>query len=148
MSFNLFFQDHLIGSANINDLVIHPGLNKVPTNVHYSPQGAANTRAGQTMLENYVQGISSTTYIRGSKGTTDIASLKQALSGIELRVTIPPLKKLLITEDQLVIPKNIAQTSIARAKFQLANPFTASINLLKVKAKASYKGIYLSLIHI
>ena len=146
VSFNLFFQNHLIGSANINDLVIHPGLNKVPTNVHYSPQGAANTRAGQTMLENYVQGISSTTYIRGSKGTTDIASLKQALSGIELRVTIPPLKKLLITEDQLVIPKDIAQTSIAQAKFQLANPFTASINLLKVKAKASYKGIYLGVI--
>ena len=58
-------------------------------------------------------------------------------------VKIPPLHKLIILEDRLVIPKNIDKTHIAQASFQLANPFTASINLIKVDAKASYKGIFL-----
>ena len=143
VSFNLEFQNHMIGTVDIHDLVLEPGLNKKFTNVKYHPHGAANIAAGQTMLENYVQGIESTTKIHGTKDTTDIASLKQAMSGIDLMVKIPPLHKLIILEDRLVIPKNIDKTHIAQASFQLANPFTASINLIKVDAKASYKGIFL-----
>ena len=147
VSFNLEFQNHMIGTVDIHDLVLEPGLNKKFTNVKYHPHGAANIAAGQTMLENYVQGIESTTKIHGTKDTTDIASLKQAMSGIDLMVKIPPLHKLIILEDRLVIPKNIDKTHIAQASFQLANPFTASINLIKVDAKASYKGIFLGQIN-
>lgn len=143
VSFGLNFRDHSIGSANIKGLVIHPGENVVPTDVHYSPQGSENKATGQVMLENYVQGIPSTTIIQGSRSTTDIASLKEALAGISLSTVIPPLHQLLIIEARLVIPKNIAQTSTAEASFQLRNPFTASINLVKLNADASYEGIFL-----
>ena len=146
VSFTLQFQGHNIGTAQVKNLILKPGMNNVSTDVHYSPQGSANEAAGQKMLENYVQGIESTAVIQGSRDTTPIASLKQALSGIRLATQIPPLHQLLIIETRLVIPKNIAQTSTAQATFQLRNPFTASINLVKVKAKALYQGIYLGVI--
>lgn len=143
VTFDVYFLDRKIGTAVINGLVLVPGTNIVPTEVRYSPQGAANTRAGQTLLENYVQGIVSNTIIQGTRDTTPIESLKQALSGIKLNADIPPLRQLLITVARLTIPPNIAQTGIAQANFDLRNPFTASINLLKVKADASYQGIFL-----
>jgi len=142
VSFGLQFQSHTIGSADINDLIIQPGLNNIPTDVHYSPQGSENTAAGQKMLENYVMGVVSTAIIQGSSSTTDIGSLKKALAGIRLTTQIPPLHQLLIVEARLTVPKNIAKTSTAEATFQLVNPFTASINLIKVNAKAIYDGIY------
>ncbi|WFD26547.1 hypothetical protein MNAN1_001530 [Malassezia nana] len=143
VSFDLIFQNHKIGTADIDNLVVHPGLNTVPTDVHYSPQGSENKAIGQKLLENYVMGVSSTTIIKGTTSTTDIESLQKALAGIRLTTQIPPLHQLLIVEARLVIPKNIAQTSEAEATFQLDNPFTASINLIKVNAKALYDGIYL-----
>ncbi|KAJ9479823.1 hypothetical protein PHBOTO_003303 [Pseudozyma hubeiensis] len=143
VTFDVYYLNRMIGTAVINGLVLVPGVNIVPTEVRYSPQGAANTRAGQTLLENYVQGIVSNTIIQGTTDTTPIESLKQALSGIRLNADIPPLMQLLITTARLTIPPNIAQTGIAQANFDLRNPFTASINLLKVKADASYQGIFL-----
>lgn len=143
VSFDLMFHQGTIGEVDINNLVLSPGENNVFTNVHYDPQGSSNKAKGQQLLENYVQGVESTSVIQGSDKTTDIASLKQALKGIELQVTIPPLHQLLIIEDKLVVPKNIAQTSIADATFQLKNPFTASIRLEKVLVKVYYQGIYL-----
>lgn len=143
VSFDVIFLGRKIGTAVIKGLVLVPGINIVPTEVRYSPQGAENTRAGQTLLENYVQGIVSNTIIQGTRDTTPIESLKQALSGIRLNADIPPLTQLLITRARLTIPPNIAQTSIAQVNFDLRNPFTASINLLRVKAGASYQNITL-----
>ena len=146
VSFNLQYKNHPIGTAEISGLILKPGVNNISTSVHYSPHGSSNVAAGQNLLENYVQGVISTARILGSRDTTPIASLKEALSGIQLSTQIPPLHQLLIIEAKLVIPKNIAQSSTAQASFQLKNPFTASINLLKVNAKASYQGIYLGVI--
>lgn len=36
-------------------------MNIVPTAVHYSPSGGAELAAGQVLLQNYVQGVPSTT---------------------------------------------------------------------------------------
>ncbi|CDR88214.1 uncharacterized protein SPSC_03875 [Sporisorium scitamineum] len=143
VTFDVYFMNRKIGTAVIKGLVLVPGTNVVPTQVLYSPQGADNVRAGQTLLENYVQGIVSNTIIQGTTSTTPIESLKQALSGIRLSADIPPLRQLLITVARLRIPPNIAQTGIAQANFDLRNPFTASINLLKVKADASFQGLFL-----
>ena len=146
VNFDLHFEGHTIGQAFIKGLVLKPGVNKVPTDVHYSPQGKGNTAVGQKMLENYVQGIQSETIIAGTMHSTPIDSLKQALAGIRLQTMIPPLHQLLIVEARLVIPTNIAQTGKAQSTFQLDNPFTASINLLKVNAKVYYKSHYLGVI--
>ena len=143
VKFPLFFENHQIGEAHISGLVLKPGVNKVPTDVHYSPQGKENTMHGQKMLENYVQGIVSDAKIMGSRDATEVESLKQAFSGLELPTKIPPLKQLLITSASLKIPKNIAATFKGLTSFTLKNPFTASINLLKVNAKITYQGIYI-----
>ena len=140
-SLPLYFENHNIGTADIEMLKLEPGLNKVPTDVYYEPRGTENKATGQKMLENYVQGITSEAEIRGSRSATDVESLKEALAGIKLLTTIPPLHQLLIPNARLKIPKNVAATFNALTSFTLQNPFTASINLEKVKADVVYKGL-------
>jgi hypothetical protein len=58
-------------------------------------------------------------------------------------VTIPALNRTLIKSVSLTFPTNIVDTGIATTSFTLSNPFTASINLLRVSASASFHGITL-----
>ena len=96
------------------------------------------------MLENYLQGVESDTTIQDSTDSTDIESLQLAMSHIRLSpVKIPALHQNLITSASLVFPTDIARTGIASTTFVLANPFTASINILEVTAKVTYSDLYL-----
>ncbi|KAF9051008.1 hypothetical protein BDZ89DRAFT_1056905 [Hymenopellis radicata] len=136
VSFGLLFQDQTIGSANLNLVA-----------VHFSPQGSAET-AGRILLENYIQGVDSDTTIHGSTDSTHIESLKEALSQIVLSpVTIPAMHDTLIKSTSLTFPIDIVKTGIASASFTLANPFTASINLLTVGTTATFQGIVLGIIN-
>ncbi|CAA7259257.1 unnamed protein product [Cyclocybe aegerita] len=143
VSFSLQFQDQTIGSADIDNLVVSPGNASYPIDVHYAPQGGA-VGAGRTLLQNYIQGVDSQTTIAGSTVSTPIQSLQQALSRIHLSpVTIAGIHQNLIESVSLVFPLNIVDTGIASTAFRLVNPFTASINLLRVSAVASFHGITL-----
>ena len=96
------------------------------------------------MLENYLQGVESDTTIQGSTDSTDIESLQLAMSHIRLSpVKIPALHQNLITSASLIFPTDIARTGIASTTFVLANPFTASINLLEVNAVATFGNLSL-----
>ncbi|KAJ3518119.1 hypothetical protein NLJ89_g70 [Agrocybe chaxingu] len=148
VSFSLQFQDQTIGSADIDNLVVLPGNASYPIgefflHVHYAPQGGA-VGAGRTLLQNYIQGVDSQTTIAGSAVSTPIQSLQQALSRIHLSpVTIAGIHQNLIESVSLVFPLNIVDTGIASTAFKLVNPFTASVNLLRVSAVASFHGITL-----
>ncbi len=111
------------------------------TDVHFQPQGSA-VSAGQALLENYLQGVTSATTIQGSQGSTAIDSLKVAISDLRLTpVEIPALHQNLITSAALELPTNIAQTGIAYASFAVDNPFTASINILEVTSIVTYEQL-------
>jgi hypothetical protein len=148
VAFGLQFQNKEVGTADIDNLIIKPGDGVYPIGVHYSPKGGAAQAAGQTLLENFIQGVDSQTAIQGSTSSTGIASLKKALSEIYLfPVNIPALHQKLITSTSLTFPENIAETKIASATFGLANPFTASINLLVVTATATFQSLTLGKIN-
>ncbi|KAF4598358.1 hypothetical protein EYR38_006760 [Pleurotus pulmonarius] len=143
VSFALQFQDQTIGSADINGLIIQPGNASYPIDVHYAPQGGAQ-QAGRTLLQNFLQGVDSDTAISGNTGSTPIGSLKSALSQIRLSpVTIPALHQTLVQSTSLSFPVDIVETGIASATFTLANPFTASINLLRVGTLVTFHGLTL-----
>ncbi|KAG2368054.1 hypothetical protein BDR07DRAFT_1391769 [Suillus spraguei] len=147
VSFALQFENQVIGTADLSNMIIQPGNVSYPTDVHYSPQGAAQTAAGQAMLENYLQGVDSQTTIMGTSSSTSISSLEPALAQINLSpVTIPALHQNLIGSASLEFPTNIVQTGVASTTFTLANPFTASINLLEVTAIATYHNLTLGAI--
>lgn len=104
-------------------------------------------QAGQTLLENFLQGIDVDTEIAGSTDSTSIGSLKEALAQIKLSpVTIPALHQTLIKSTTIEFPTDIVQTGIAQVSFVLANPFTASINLLKVGATATFHNLSIGVI--
>ncbi|KAL0956087.1 hypothetical protein HGRIS_002255 [Hohenbuehelia grisea] len=146
VSFGLQFQDQQIGTANINNMIINPGNGSYPIQIHYAPQGSAQS-AGRALLQNYIQGVNSDTAIAGSTGSTPIGSLKSALSQIKLQpVTVPALHQNLVTSASLKFPIDIVKTGIATASFTLENPFTASINLLRVGTKATFHGVTLGTI--
>ncbi|KAI6121372.1 hypothetical protein F5141DRAFT_1186618 [Pisolithus sp. B1] len=131
-----------LGCCCNSNLIIQPGQTPYATDVLYYPQGSAATAAGQTLLENYIQGVDSNTTILGTMDSTTIDSLKLALSEILLSpVTIPAIHQNLITSASLEFPLNIAETGVASATFTLSNPFTASINLLQVTANATFQNL-------
>ncbi|KAG1785555.1 uncharacterized protein HD556DRAFT_110398 [Suillus plorans] len=148
VAFALQFENQVIGSADLSNMIIQPGNLSYPTDVHYSPQGAAQTAAGQAMLENYLQGVDSQTTIMGTSSSTSIGSLEPALAQINLSpVTIPALHQNLIGSASLEFPTDIVQTGVASTTFTLANPFSASINLLEVTAIATYHNLTLGAIN-
>ncbi|KAJ4494066.1 hypothetical protein C8J55DRAFT_533507 [Lentinula edodes] len=148
VSFGLEFAEEAIGLAVLDNLVIVPGTTIYSIDVQYSPQGGA-LPAGETLLENYLQGVNSDTSIVGSTSSTPIQSLQEAMSKISLSpVTIPALNQSLISSASLTFPTDIVSTGIAEATFSLANPFTASINLLTVDASATYQNITLGTISV
>jgi hypothetical protein len=110
--------------------------------VHFQPQGDAQI-AGKTLLENFLQGITSGTVIVGSSDTTPVVSLVSALEQIKLNADIPALHQNLITATNIVFPTDIIKTGIASATVGLSNPFTASINLLVVTATAVFENLTL-----
>ncbi|KIM45161.1 hypothetical protein M413DRAFT_332807 [Hebeloma cylindrosporum] len=146
VSFSLQFQEQTIGSAEISNLVILPGNESYPIDVHYAPRGGALS-AGRALLQNFLQGVDAETTIAGSAESTRIESLQPALSEIRLSpVTIPGIHQNLIKSASLTFPINIVDTGIATTSFTLANPFTASINLLKLGATANFHGLTLGTI--
>lgn len=87
--------------------------------------------------------ISNTT-IKGSLSSTRIPSLKEGLSKILLEpVPVRPLNQTLIRSTSLVFPVDIVQTGNATSSFVLSNPFTASINLHRVTAVATFQNLIL-----
>ena len=120
-----------------------PYTANIRVDVHYQPQGGA-VASGQQLLENFLQGVDSSTTIQGSRDSTPIESLQQAMSNIRLSpVTIPALHQNLITTASLVFPTDIIKTGLAQTTFVLANPFTASLNLLEVTATATLGNLTL-----
>lgn len=148
VAFGLSFNDQIIGTANIANLILVPGENIVPTAVHYEPSGGAARAAGQLLLENFIQAVPSDTLIIGNSGTTPIGSLKDALGTIQLATTIPPLEQNLITQANLAFPIDIGTTGVADATVSLGNPFSASINLVDVLANATFQGLYLGQVNV
>lgn len=115
--------------------------------VHFAPQGGA-VAAGRALLQSFLQGVNVETTIAGTSGSTPIQSLQSALSQIRLSpVTIPALNQTLIKSASLVFPLDIVKTGVAFTTFTLANPFTASINLLKLGATATFHGVVLGKIN-
>ncbi|ESK92921.1 hypothetical protein Moror_8994 [Moniliophthora roreri MCA 2997] len=146
VSFLLQFDNQVIGTSDLKNLVIKPGNQSYPIEVHFAPQGAAAS-AGRTLLQNFIQGVDVDTSISGSRDSTPVESLKTALSQIRLSpITIPALHESLIKSASLVFPTDIVQTGVAQTSFELANPFTASINLLEVHADAVYHDLRLGTI--
>ncbi|KAF8626824.1 hypothetical protein AX15_004657 [Amanita polypyramis BW_CC] len=145
ISFLLQYEGESVGAANLNGLIIVPGNATYLIDVHYAPQGDA-VSAGRTLLQNYLQGVDVNTIIMGTSDSTPIESLKQALSQIRLPAAIPALKQSLVKSASLTFPVDIVSSGVASASFTLANPFTASINLLKVGATATYHNLTLGVI--
>ncbi|KAI0298570.1 hypothetical protein BC826DRAFT_1096594 [Russula brevipes] len=143
VDFALGFQNQQIGTAILSDLLLQPGNHSYSIDVHYQPKGSAIS-SGRALLENYLQGVASDTAIQGSRESTEIDSLKVAMSDIRLDpVVIPALHQNLISLATLELPADIVQTGTASASFTLNNPFTASINLLEVTSNVTHESLYL-----
>lgn len=129
VQFQTLYDNHPIGPAVITNLMAVPAENSIPASLRYNPQGNANVQAGQTVLNNYVGNVTTEAVIAGYDNSTQVPSLSTALQGIRLNTLIPPLNKLLITEGNLTVPTNIDNDPTTYVTVNVANPFTASLNI-------------------
>ncbi|KIJ47323.1 hypothetical protein M422DRAFT_164299, partial [Sphaerobolus stellatus SS14] len=79
--------------------------------------------------------------LKGDVGAT--LDVTATFNQITLNANIPALHQNLITATNIVFPLNILSTGIAAVTVNLANPFTASINLLVLQATATFGNITL-----
>ncbi|KAI9459105.1 hypothetical protein F5148DRAFT_1001220 [Russula earlei] len=139
VEFDLVFRNQHVGTAVVANFLLRPGNVSCPTDVHFQPRHDAAS-AGQVLLENYLQGVTSDLTIQGSQRSTAIDSLKPALSTIRLTpVEIPALHRNLISSARLELPTDVVQTRKASASFTLDNPFTASINVFNILSTVTYQ---------
>ncbi|KAG5221013.1 Bromodomain and ATPase domain-containing protein [Salix suchowensis] len=132
-----FRRDQTIGSADIVRLWQPCAVRTLTCHLRTA---LSSSRA----MHHILLGVDSDTAISGNTGSTPIGSLKSALSQIRLSpVTIPALHQTLVQSTSLSFPIDIVETGIASATFTLANPFTASINLLRVGTLVTFHGLTL-----
>ncbi|KAL8280236.1 hypothetical protein RQP46_007350 [Phenoliferia psychrophenolica] len=132
VTFGVSFMGEQIGTALITGLVLVPGENAIPAAVYYQPSAGAQQKAGQVLLQNFVQAPPSL--------TTPIASLQAALATVKVPATIPPVKANLVQTATITVPKDVGQTGVAFATVSIANPFSSDIFIEGVTASASYNG--------
>ncbi|KAI8098202.1 uncharacterized protein B0P05DRAFT_601352 [Gilbertella persicaria] len=81
------------------------------------------------------------TYVMGTKESTDIASLSGALSQVSLSSNLPGLKVALIQGSSLAVRPTTLQDGIVDVKVSIANPFSAGLTITKVVSAVTYNDI-------
>lgn len=141
-AFGLVFEDHQLGAVNIKGLTLNPGNNSVTAISSFMPQGDSVV-AGQTLLENFIQGVLSIVQVQGNSASTQVASLVDALAQIKLTTNLPALTRNLVTAATVLFTQGTISNNfgVATTTFTLANPFTASIGIKRLNAEIHYNDL-------
>ena len=99
-------------------------------------------------LDDFVGGSDVEVVISGFSQSTAVGSLLEAFESLNITATLPALKANLLNSASLeVLPTTGHADDVAHATVSLANPFTASINLLEVNAVATFGNLTLGRIN-
>ncbi|CAG8753894.1 4131_t:CDS:1, partial [Acaulospora morrowiae] len=135
-SFEVHFGDSVIGHATVF-LSLAPGLNDLKLNSTLDP---ANNPDAKVLLNNFLGGQTSNVTLEGYENSTEVPSLKLALSNLKLEASIPPQPVKLITDSTLKV-LGASDTGVnAAASVTMFNPFAATLNILNIDANITVDG--------
>jgi hypothetical protein len=127
-------------------ITMRPGTNKIQFELFFSPRGQAAILAGQEMMSRYISRQDQQVSVTGFDGSTNIESLKAALSAVKLTQVLPGLKSRVI--QSIFFSINILtalSTSKGTGGVVLINPFDESVIIfifMSCKSSISYRTLY------
>jgi hypothetical protein len=142
-----------LGPTLLKQVTIAPGANTYPAEFQLTPTADTNQQAiiGK-ILSGYLMGGTFPLTVQGTTASSPIASLQEALAGVNLATSITGVAPTLITKAevaniQFALPPN---PITATTYVTLSNPLDTSYSLLSIHAKIIYanNGNPLQLAHI
>ncbi|CAG8491085.1 2593_t:CDS:2 [Paraglomus occultum] len=142
VSFDLLFQNKLIGEVLMNNFTLDRGSNTRQIITNFAPQGADAIAAGRTLLDNFILGKTNTVAIQGSAKSTPITSLQQALATLNLSTDLPGLQtdQPIIVRARFAISLGTLFNQKGTASIDAYNPLDTTMKFLHIKASITVKG--------
>ncbi|KAJ3158986.1 hypothetical protein HDU86_002155 [Geranomyces michiganensis] len=132
---------HRVGSVEMRDLILRPGLNVIKCSAKYAPGTPDQARSGRTLLGRYVTGEASDVTIRGSlTHSTPFAYLAPALASLNVAAVLPGETRKMIRRTQLVIDPFRLATLQSATRLELSNPMQAPVSILWMKGRVVCRG--------
>lgn len=121
----------LVGQTILKDLTLKPGNNTLSCEMH---MGGSNAQALLQLLSNYMTGAHVPLTVTGSDKSTEIASLKDAMSTVKLDTSMTGQTEKLIQSATVKAKAIEALAGKAKTSIVLHNPLDTEFSLRKVEA--------------
>ncbi|GAA5914535.1 uncharacterized protein JCM6883_003197 [Sporobolomyces salmoneus] len=140
VTFQLFQEENFLGTTVLPDLHLTLGYQERPAVGYFQ----ANNNAGSlATLAAFVAGNNTDLKISGFNGSTPTASLTQAFMALHLNATLPGLETRLLNYANLtVLPTTGTTNDLADSTVNLANPFSAALDITNIQANITAYGLF------
>ncbi|RHZ76001.1 hypothetical protein Glove_208g184 [Diversispora epigaea] len=136
VSLEIIYNNDIVGLANTS-LSLVPGGNDLLFYCTLDPVHNANAAE---ILQRFMSNQTTIVSQKGYDGSTDIDSLKLAMSSLNISATLPGLSFPMISSASVKITDATLTNVTALSVVTLANPFIASITILTVDSKITAQG--------
>ncbi|KAL1922675.1 uncharacterized protein VTP21DRAFT_10214 [Calcarisporiella thermophila] len=127
------------------DLTLQIGKTKVKAESIFDPKASSE---GMKLLESFLMGEDNKISIKGTKHATDVEPLNPGLEQIKVGTKLPGLGEKLLKSAKLIILPETPRTKVAKSIVEVNNPFSATLNLFKIKALITNFGIPVGTINV
>ncbi|KIL68938.1 hypothetical protein M378DRAFT_21838 [Amanita muscaria Koide BX008] len=143
LTLHLQCNDTTIGNVIMRNLTLDVGDNSVFATSTLTPNGIPE--AVQT-LNDFVNQKAVPLTIAGFNGSTDVASLREAMETLRINITLPSLPSPLLASASIIVLPTTAQNNISHVQVVFNNPFSADLRITYIKSTVSSFGIPLGVI--
>ncbi|KAG0057609.1 hypothetical protein BGZ83_006982 [Gryganskiella cystojenkinii] len=142
VAFNIGYQGNAMGRATVENMVLVPGANTLPAVFHLQP---TNAQIRDAFLSGFVAGASFTLNVAGSKDSTTVTSLQDAMASVTMQSTITGITDKLIppgshAEPGLLNMLQLTQPRTTPVQVMIYNPFDAPLYVVSMKATTTWNG--------
>lgn len=141
-TFLIKYKGAVLGTTSMDNLVLNMGTNQLKSIAAFQPGPEAMGQARE-LFSNFAMGIDTNIEIAGYEGSTEVASLRPALSRMSIGATLPAVKEKMINAARFMIRLGTIVNKIADAGMDLYNPLDTTVTILDVDATMYTKGFEL-----
>ncbi|KAL1921322.1 uncharacterized protein VTP21DRAFT_11038 [Calcarisporiella thermophila] len=147
ISLDVLYEDAKIGYALIKGFKVVPGLNRVQVSLGLTAKNGGNFEKLVALLNAFISNQQPLASVKGTTSSTDIESLKEAVSQLVLSSKLPAVSNLVALVKIRILLSTLLDR-IAQASVVINNQFSAPISILTVDGKAFYRELYLGYINV
>jgi len=137
-SMDIYYQNLYVGNGTLTNIYLKRGRNLVSV-VAFFVQTEQNKKVTQDFFSQYLVGQPSYASLRGNPNSTNVVYLKQALSDLEVHVTVPGLNAKLIQYSYLFVAWEAFKLQVP-VQLLVFNPTNTTIEIIHASFAIYYGG--------